>query len=138
MDEDLKNDRRKVFHGRVHRHDCCIWYRGFKLELFLDEVNHSPTGFQWGYGGSGPAQTAYVVLRMALHELPSMTEDERIFIAKRMYQKFKQDRVTTLCIDFDFDLPVEEVLKWIELNINDLRGRYADIQKLILERKEQK
>lgn len=25
-------------------------------------VNHSPTGFEWGYGGSGPAQLAFAIL----------------------------------------------------------------------------
>ena len=28
------------------------------LSLRLDLANHSPTGFEWGYGGSGPAQLA--------------------------------------------------------------------------------
>jgi hypothetical protein len=26
------------------------------------EVQHSPTGFSWGYGGSGPAQLAFAIL----------------------------------------------------------------------------
>lgn len=25
-------------------------------------INHSPNGFEWGYGGSGPAQTALAIL----------------------------------------------------------------------------
>jgi Family of unknown function (DUF6166) len=25
-------------------------------------VNHSPTGFEWGYGGSGPAQLSFAIL----------------------------------------------------------------------------
>jgi len=28
----------------------------------LDLYNHSPTGFEWGYHGSGPAQTALAIL----------------------------------------------------------------------------
>lgn len=28
----------------------------------LDLRNHSPTGFAWGYGGSGPAQLALAIL----------------------------------------------------------------------------
>ena len=28
------------------------------LPLHLEIRNHSPTGFEWGYGGSGPAQLA--------------------------------------------------------------------------------
>lgn len=33
-----------------------------KLPVMLDHVNHSPDGFAWGYGGSGPAQLAYAIL----------------------------------------------------------------------------
>jgi hypothetical protein len=32
------------------------------LPLRLDIVNHSPTGFSWGYSGSGPAQLAVAIL----------------------------------------------------------------------------
>ena len=32
------------------------------LPLRLDLFNHSPTGFEWGYGGSGPAQLALAIL----------------------------------------------------------------------------
>lgn len=37
-----------------------------KLQLRLDLWNHSPTGFEWGYGGSGPAQLALALLADAL------------------------------------------------------------------------
>lgn len=32
------------------------------LDLRLDLWNHSPTGFEWGYEGSGPAQLALAIL----------------------------------------------------------------------------
>src|SRR6202035_3847736 len=31
------------------------------LPLHLYVRNHSPTGFEWGYGGSGPAQLALAI-----------------------------------------------------------------------------
>lgn len=34
-----------------------------RLPLYLHEANHSPSGFAWGYGGCGPAQLAYAILR---------------------------------------------------------------------------
>ncbi len=43
--------------------------------------NHSPDGFSWGYGGSGPAQLALAIL---LREL----EDEGK--ARGLYQEFKR------------------------------------------------
>jgi hypothetical protein len=36
------------------------------LPLRLDLFNHSPSGFSWGYGGSGPAQLALALLANAL------------------------------------------------------------------------
>lgn len=38
----------------------------YLLPIRLDLWNHSPTGFEWGYGGSGPAQTALALLADAL------------------------------------------------------------------------
>ena len=38
------------------------------LELCLDLFNHSPTGFEWGYRGSGPAQLALAILADHLGE----------------------------------------------------------------------
>src|SRR5438067_13916701 len=50
------------------------------LEPSRELRNHSPTGFEWGYGGSGPAQLALALLADALGD------DER---AQRLYQDFK-------------------------------------------------
>ena len=36
------------------------------LPLHLEIRSHSPTGFEWGYGGSGPAQLALALLADAL------------------------------------------------------------------------
>ena len=37
-------------------------HRRLSLERSLDLVNHSPSGFEWGYSGSGPAQLACALL----------------------------------------------------------------------------
>ena len=50
------------------------------LPLRLDLFNHSPTGFSWGYAGSGPAQLALALLADALGD------DDR---ATRLHQAFK-------------------------------------------------
>ena len=51
-----------------------------ELGLRLDLANHSPTGFSWGFAGSGPAQLSLALLADALGD------DER---ALRLYQPFK-------------------------------------------------
>src|SRR5947208_17013535 len=45
-----------------------------------DLRNHSPTGFEWGYGGSGPAQLALALAADVLGD------DER---AQDLYQRLK-------------------------------------------------
>ncbi len=59
------------------------------LPVRLDLRNHSPTGFEWGYGGSGPAQLALAML--ADHFGP--TGEKR---ALTIYQEFKQHVIATL------------------------------------------
>lgn len=59
------------------------WYaynRWHNLPARLSLRNHSPAGFNWGYGGSGPAQLALALLCHATHN-PEM--------ALELYQKFK-------------------------------------------------
>jgi len=48
-----------------------------------DLCDHSPTGFAWGYGGSGPAQLALAILA-------DVYDDE---FALANYQQFKWDVV---------------------------------------------
>jgi len=52
-----------------------------RLPLRLDLVNHSPTGFAWGYEGSGPAQLALALLVWEYGES----------FALDCYQQFKRD-----------------------------------------------
>ena len=53
----------------------------------LDLRRHSPTGFEWGYGGSGPAQLALALCADALGD------DDR---AQDVYQRFKFKVVAAL------------------------------------------
>lgn len=53
---------------------------GCPLNPCLHVRNHSPNGFEWGYGGSGPAQLALAIL---VHHLG---DEEQ---ALGLYQQFK-------------------------------------------------
>ena len=65
---------RKTYIGTPHRDSVsgqslvtvCDGQKSEPLPLRLDLFNHSPTGFSWGYGGSGPAQLALALLADAL------------------------------------------------------------------------
>ncbi|MCK4554525.1 hypothetical protein KAU19_06245, partial [Candidatus Parcubacteria bacterium] len=41
-----------------------VWLDGYQLSPKKSQlvINHSPDGFAWGYGGSGPAQLALAIL----------------------------------------------------------------------------
>lgn len=74
------------------------------LDPRTDLRNHSPTGFEWGYAGSGPAQLALALLADALQD------DER---AELLYQKFKRRVVTRLPKD-RWKLAEDDVLRAVE------------------------
>lgn len=67
--------------------------------------NHSPNGFNWGYGGSGPAQ-----LSLAL--LLDVTKDEERSL--RHYQKFKFQVVASWPTGKPWTYTEEELLHWLE------------------------
>lgn len=66
-------------------------------------ANHSPDGFNWGYGGSGPAQLALAILF-------DVTGDKDI--ALRYYQDFKRE-VVARWGDI-WRITTTEVLDWLE------------------------
>jgi hypothetical protein len=96
-------DLAEMMHGLnaelVKEQDGQKVYRGFRFEAVvvvmvgpyrldpgpsLKVWNHSPTGFEWGYGGSGPAQLALAILL-------DVTGDAEL--AQDHYQRFKAQHV---------------------------------------------
>ncbi|MBI3408191.1 MAG: hypothetical protein HY040_07530 [Planctomycetes bacterium] len=78
----------KFYHGECTPESCEVDVidagnpngGGYALDPRQDLRNHSPTGYEWGYSGSGPAQLALALLADALGD------DEK---AQRHYQDFK-------------------------------------------------
>lgn len=64
---------------------------------------HSPDGFQWGYGGSGPADTAFNILLDAVGKAK----------AERWYQSFKHAFIVpasdVLCV------PEAAIKEWLRI-----------------------
>lgn len=57
------------------------------IDARLDLMNHSPTGFEWGYTGSGPAQLALAILADYLgndHKALSYYQDFKIRVIARL------------------------------------------------------
>ena len=70
----------------------------------LKAVNHSPDGFNWGYGGSGPAQLALALLLEETDEATALT----------LYQKFKWDLIAHFPSDHFWVLKSEAIQHWIQ------------------------
>ena len=79
----------------------------FVNNRFLDVIdsqkvyNHSPDGFAWGYGGSGPAQLALAVLLLYTNKETAL----------RNYQRFKFDIIAKIRqSDFNIDVELDPYL----------------------------
>jgi hypothetical protein len=68
------------YEGRREHSAVVVTVNGRPLNPRLDLYNHSPTGFEWGYGGSGPSQLALAIV--ADH----LGNDRE---ALNLYQRFK-------------------------------------------------
>jgi hypothetical protein len=81
-----------------------VWFNGERLDIreSLKVRNHSPTGFAWGYGGSGPSQLALAVLLKAKEEGFIAGE-----ITTRRYMEFKFKVIEQLPFDKDFKIEID-------------------------------
>jgi Family of unknown function (DUF6166) len=95
---------RKMYTGRRGPQGCVVWAsdgNGERKPLNPRQElrNHSPTGFEWGYGGSGPAQLALAIL--AEH----LGNDDA---ALKLYQNFKWACIAQIC-GANWSLSSEEI-----------------------------
>ena len=65
-------------------------------------VNHSPTGFDWGYGGSGPADFAFNILLLFT----------TAYVAQRLYHDFKWEYLAPLP-DKGGIIPAADIRTWV-------------------------
>ncbi len=85
--------------------DTCNVLVGMKLLNPINSQrlrNHSPDGFSWGYGGSGPAQLALAILL-------ELTNPK---FALGHYGDFKWEVIAKLP-QTDFQIPTGFVMNWI-------------------------
>ena len=74
-----------------------------QVDTLEHHVKHSPTGFSWGYHGSGPAELARCILWDHLHAEP----------APAVYQDFKSDVVARFETD-EWRVSTAEVEGWLQ------------------------
>ena len=106
----------KLYHGRRSEDGCAVDVEEdgecYLLHPRHDLRNHSPTGFEWGYAGSGPAQLALALAADVLGD------DER---AQDVYQRLKFKLIGGLPHE-EWILTEDRVRTTIE-NIEQERGR---------------
>jgi len=74
------------------------------------DVKHSPTGFEWGYAGSGPSELARCIL---IDYLEGAGQKEEMDWVEANYQAFKFDVVAGLPKE-GFELTEQQVSGWAE------------------------
>ena len=77
-----------------------------ELPMRLDLRNHSPSGLEWGYLGSGPSQLALAILADG-------TRDDQY--ATKHYQQFKMDVISTIQTP-SIEIPESQVEQWVRNN----------------------
>ncbi len=77
---------RNVYTGTRKRGGPEVLVNGRPLPSRNDLIDHSPDGFEWGYGGSGPAQLALAILAYEFGDQ----------FALRYYQDFKWKIIANL------------------------------------------
>lgn len=65
---------------------------------------HSPCGFEWGYGGSGPAQLALALLFDAI---------KADWVALALHQKFKFELVARWQRNQNWELRQSQIVEWV-------------------------
>lgn len=87
------------------------------LPLHLEVWNHSPTGFEWGYGGSGPAQLALAILAEVLGP-------KKRLAVEVLHQSFKWDYVAKW--GERWRITEDEVKAWVRAQAEGMRQAEAE------------
>jgi uncharacterized protein DUF6166 len=114
LDQSLDNDREYI--GKVGGPDrWSVYVRdGNAYRALYHHVRHSPTGFAWGYEGSGPAELARCIIADALG-FDSKTPDGVLddVVTGGLYQAFKQQKIATIPSMSPFTIKRIDVLLWL-------------------------
>jgi len=102
----------KVYIGTRVGHPTIHVVRGDKLRQ-LDHIEyHSPDGFEWGYAGSGPADTALSILADYFEEdaEAALKPGSKAFL---LHQYFKDYFLVRVPKDA-FNIREEQIREWVE------------------------
>lgn len=97
-------------------------------------VSHSPSGFEWGYGGSGPADLALNVCQWYLNQSGYQGEKSECFdgncfsLAFVLHQDFKWKFIASAPKE-GITIPMEEIAQWFDEHITEeMKSMYAAVK----------
>lgn len=109
------NTQRIYYGKRVSSGDCEVTVveangqcRALTPARSLTIRNHSPTGFEWGYGGSGPAQLSLALL---------LDYFDEVEIATQGYMEFKGS--VTCRMPKEWELTAGEIQFWMQTSLSN-------------------
>lgn len=96
--------------GFFDNEDWCVWiYENgvplTRLDPHLEVMNKSPTGFAWGYHGSGPAQLAFALLA----EVIGVSRAREPWL----FQEFKREVIAKFPPDKGWMLTENAIKEWV-------------------------
>jgi len=116
----------KTYHGIRTDKGCLVTVETDATDYLLphrfDLWNHSPDGFEWGYGGSGPAQLALAILADAINaprarKGRSNWQDDDLdarTVAVRLHQEFKRKFIAGLPRDDPWAITEQQVEEFVK------------------------
>jgi hypothetical protein len=113
----MKTVRERIYTGKRGKDGTCIVHvvgldgDSYLLNPRLDLSNHSPTGYEWGYGGSGPAQLALAILADCIRNKGNHEFSDEI--ALRLHQQFKRKFIASLDRNKPWKINGKDVMKFV-------------------------
>ena len=107
----MADEERMIRGSRLSQGGVSVTVGGQPLPRSLHLRNHSPDGFEWGYGGSGPSQ-------LALSMLLACTDEAEALSA---YQDFKWACVSRIDVA-RWELSTSSVVAWLERRRSGVSG----------------
>jgi hypothetical protein len=106
----------KIYTGRRSKGGLCIVRviengDARELDPRFQDCNKSPTGFEWGYTGSGPTQLAFAILADAMH----------VQVAHALMQKFKFAVIALLPRNEPWQITEQQVMDFVMAQLKQER-----------------
>jgi len=90
------------------REDTCgdvdVMLNNEELPFHFDLCNHSPTGFNWGYSGSGPSQLAFCIIYEYLTKVDGYSVVKAKPLTEYCYHDFKNEFIAPLPQTMDWEI----------------------------------